>query len=240
MKADIQQQKLIDINYKFKFEDGAVKTFAIQLDDQTLNLVRETDSQNKPDWALMKSFRCEHCSLDREAHVYCPLALNIYDLLENFKDVVSYDKVDLRIETERRTYSNNVPVQNALSSLIGIYMVSNGCPVFEKLKPMVRYHLPFASPNETAYRMISMYLMAQLFRQDQGKDTDWKLEKLPEIFEAISKANRNVSRKLKALVQKDALLNAVIILSSRVDFMALCFDEVILKEIERDFKPYTD
>ncbi len=238
MKADNQQRELININYEFRFKDGAVKTFAIRLDDQTLDLVNETDVQNKPDWALMNKFRCENCSLDREEHEYCPVALNLYNLLENFKDVVSYDKVDLRIETPRRTYFNNIPVQNALSSLMGIFMVTSGCPVFDKLKPMVRYHLPFASPYETAYRMISMYLMAQLFRQRQGKETDWKLQKLPKIFEDITKVNRNVSRKFKAVVQKDAVLNAVIILNSRVDFMSLCFDEGILKQIERDFNPY--
>lgn len=234
------RKKHININYEFKFEDGTVKNFKIQLDDKTLNLVRDADSQDKPDWALMSKFRCEHCSLKSFEHEYCPLALNLNAMLENFKDVLSYDKVDLKVETERRTYSNKVPVQNALSSLIGIFMVSNGCPVFEKLKPMLRYHLPFASPHETAYKMISMYLMAQLFRQGQSKSTDWKLEELPKIFEDISKANQNISRKLKALVKKDAVINAVIILSSRVDFMALCFDQGILKEIERDFRSYTD
>ena len=82
--------------------------------------------------------------------------------------------------------------------------------------------------------------MAQLFRQGQGNKADWTLEELSKIFEDISKANRNVSRKLKSLLAKDAVINAVIILSSRVDFMALCFDEVILKEIERNFKLYIE
>ena len=60
MEADNQQKKLIHINYEFKFENGTVKTFATQLDDQTLNLVRDSDDQNKPDWALMSRFRCEN------------------------------------------------------------------------------------------------------------------------------------------------------------------------------------
>ena len=237
--TDGQQKQLIDIKYEFRFEDGSVKTFAVHLDDQTLDLVREQENQNKPEWALLSKFRCENCTLNKNKHDYCPVALNLCDLLENFKDVVSYDKVDLRVETARRTYSNNVPVQKALSSLMGIYMVSNCCPVFSMLKPMVRYHLPFASPLETAYRMISMYLMAQLFKQKQNKVTDWKLEDLPEIFEDIMISNRNVSRKFRMVVEKDAVMNAVMILNSRVDFMSLCFDEGILAQIERDFKPYT-
>ncbi len=238
MTAVNQQKKIIKLKYEFKFSDGTVKTFDIRLDDQTLDLVNDQESQDNPDWALMSKFRCENCPLNVSKHKYCPVALTLYSLMDDFKNVVSCDKVDLRIETPRRTYVKNTPVQNALSSLMGIYMVTNGCPVFGKLKPMVRYHLPFASPQETSYRIISMYFMAQFFRQRQGKDADWQLEKLSDIFDDITAANRNVCRKFRALVEKDAILNAVVILNSSVDFMSICFDEGILKEIERDFKSY--
>jgi len=236
--ADNQQDNFIAISYEFTFNDGVKKTFVVHLDDKTLDLVSEQGQDKKPDWALMSKFRCENCTLDKDKYEHCPVALNLSSLLENFKDVVSYDKVDLRVETPRRTYFNTVSVQAALSSLMGIYMVSNDCPVFNKLKPMVRYHMPFAGPHETAYRMISMYLMAQLFRQKQGKPTDWKLEELPDIFEDIKISNRNVCRKFKTVAAKDSLLNAVMILNSRVDFMSVCFNEGILEAIERDFGPY--
>jgi len=49
-------------------------------------------------------------------------------------------------------------------------------PIFEKLKPMVRFHLPFASIEETKYRAISMYLLAQYFLYQQGSQPDWDLK----------------------------------------------------------------
>ncbi|MBU1085928.1 MAG: hypothetical protein KKD05_00235 [Candidatus Omnitrophica bacterium] len=233
-----EQRKVIDINYEFKFEDGKAKTFNVQLDDQSLCLVNAQNILEKQDWALMANFRCENCSLDTDEHKYCPLALILHSLLVSFKSIVSCDRVDLKIVTSRRTYFKNDSVQAALSSLMGIYMVTSGCPVFDKLKPMVRYHLPFASHEETAYRIISMYLFAQFFRKKWGEEPDWDFKKLLELFEDIKTTNRNVAFKFNKLVEKDALLNAVVRLNANVDFISLCFDETILAQIERDFAPY--
>ena len=54
-------------------------------------------------------------------------------------------------------------------SLIGIYMVTSGCPIMDKLRPMARFHLPFASTEETIYRAISTYLLGQYFLEQKGK-----------------------------------------------------------------------
>ena len=89
--------------------------------------------------------------------------------------------------------------------------------------------------DETAHKKMEREAI-ELNRQN--RINYWKFEKLPKIFEDITKVNRNVARKFKAVVQKDAVLNAVMILNSKVDFMSLCFDEAILKQIERDFKSY--
>ena len=223
--------------YRFNFKDGAVKQFEVELDPVTLHIVPAA-VRKQPEWARLERFQCEHCPLDPEQYEFCPVALNLFELVENFKNAVSCDEVDLCIETSRRGYVKHTAVQNALSSLMGIYMATSGCPVFEPLKPMVRYHLPFAGPEETAYRMISMYVTAQYFMDKHGKVPDWRLERFPAMLKAINAANCNVCAQLRKIVSNDALLNAVIILNSAVDFMALCFDEVILAAIERDFTSY--
>lgn len=61
--------------------------------------------------------------------------------------------------TEERTYSKDTLLQQGLASLLGIVMTTSGCPVLEPLKPMVRFHLPFATLTETVYRMVSMCLV---------------------------------------------------------------------------------
>ncbi len=66
---------------------------------------------------------------------------------------------------------------------MGIYMVTSGCPVMGKLKPMVKFHLPFASGEETSYRMVTMYLLAQFFKYKNGKEPDWDLKNLVKIYD---------------------------------------------------------
>src|SRR5262249_45179319 len=75
------------------------------------------------------------------------------------------------------------------SSLIGIFMVTSGCPVMNKLRPMVDTHLPFMTSAESTYRVISMYLLAQFFRQRQGRKPDWALEGLLGVLEAAKETN---------------------------------------------------
>ena len=89
--------------------------------------------------------------------------MSLAGLIDLFHDSISYDKVDVSIETESRHYSKNTALHNALASLVGVLLATSGCPVLGKLKPMVRHHLPLASVQETIYRVLSMYLLAQYF-----------------------------------------------------------------------------
>tara|TARA_B100000686_G_scaffold86198_1_gene93073 strand:- start:90 stop:251 length:162 start_codon:yes stop_codon:yes gene_type:complete len=47
--------------------------------------------------------------------------------------------------TDERCYVEHTTMTEAVSSLLGIYMVTSGCPVMDKLRPMVRFHLPLAT-----------------------------------------------------------------------------------------------
>ena len=59
-------------------------------------------------------------------------------------------------------------------------MALSGCPVLEQLKPMARFHLPFASVEETIYRAASMYLAIML--QEPTQDNVDPLESLFEPY----------------------------------------------------------
>ncbi len=51
--------------------------------------------------------------------------------------------------------------QQAMSSVLGLIMATAGCPWTDRLRPMARFHLPFASDAETLYRSISMFLLSR-------------------------------------------------------------------------------
>ena len=160
----------ITIAYTYTFKNGTIKKFTMVLDRATLALQLEK-RPNPPLWALLTHKKCENCPLNEREHLYCPVALNFADIAEQFKDIVSHENVDVTVATEERTYSRSTTIQAGLSPLIGIIMTTSGCPVMAHLKPMVRFHLPFASLDETIFRMATMYLMAQYLQKLDGAAT---------------------------------------------------------------------
>jgi hypothetical protein len=227
----------MNFDYKFTFSDGSEKDFNVKLDAETLNFIRP-GNEPSPDWTKLNYCRCENCSLDEKEHEFCPVAVNLVDLIDFFKNLVSYDEVDVSIHAEGRMYSKHTSLQKGLSSLMGIYMVTSGCPVMERLKPMVRHHLPFATTEETTYRVLSMYLLAQYFLWKRGEEPDWDMDGLSNIYDNIRTLNKSFCERLSHVEFEDASVNAVVILDNFADMIRYAIDKDNLDKIEELFKAY--
>ena len=201
-------QDTIFFNYKFKFSNNEIKDFNIILNKQTLEFI--SSKKSSPEWTKLKNQQCCNCPLTEAQNEYCPIAFNIVEPIEFFSNSISSQKVDLIVETDQRTYSKNCDLKSAISSLIGIYMVTSGCPIMNKLRPMVKFHLPFASVEETMYRTSTMYLLAQYFLSKKGKTADWKMKDLSDIYEDINIVNFGFLQRLKQIKVENASLNAII------------------------------
>jgi len=166
--------------------------------------------------------------------------VNSIDLIELFKDVRSYDIVDVIVETtERKYFKNKTTIQRTLGSLFGIIMVSSGCKELDKLRPMVRFHLPFATIEETVYRTTSMYQLAQYLRSKRGLEPDLDMKVLLSIYQKIHEINVNFVRRLQKATEMDANLNAVAILDTFSQMIPLGIKDT-LKDFENLFSPYLE
>ncbi len=235
--SDQGTRKLVQFAYKFKFASGSEKQIDIELDPATLQ-VEQHPLEPKPEWAKLKFSQCENCPLSDEVE-YCPVALNLANVVQTFQNNDSFEPVHVTVETKERTYSKDTTLQKTLSSIIGVYMVTSNCPIMDKLRPMAQFHLPFATGLETFYRSVSMYLTAQIFLMRQGKQPDWELKKLVELYKAISTVNKGMAERLRRASEKDANVNAVVILHSFGDGVPY-FVEGGLAEIEHLFTVYTN
>lgn len=227
----------ITFHYTFRFDDGATKTFDIHLDSQTLSLIPQAKAA-PPEWTELTCKQCPNCPLDTARTPHCPVAFNLADVMHFFQESVSFEEVEVTIQTHERTYSKRVPLQHGLSSLLGIYMVTSGCPVLDKLKPMVRFHLPFANPEETQYRVLSMYLLAQYFVQRHGGTPDWELTQLQSIYREIQIVNKAFCDRLRTLHGADAAPNAIVILDTFATGITFNLDRDALDKTERLFAAY--
>ncbi len=223
--------KELIFKYKFQFENGTEKKFQVTVDADTLTIIRKAENK-VTEWAKLKNFKCMHCPLDETKVEYCPVAINLIDVIEAFKDFPSYQTAEITVETNVRTYTKKAALQTGVSSYIGIMMVSSGCPVMRKLKPMLNFHLPFATLEETQIRAFSMYLLAQYVKWKKGEHPDWEMNNLSNMYEDIRILNHNVSRHIADLEAKDTSINALVILNNFADYVTFTLDEKVLDELE--------
>ncbi len=234
-------RELITYNFRFTFLDGddadKTHTFAVQLDEQTLDAVfppRET----YPAWTNLEYSQCPNCPLNPAEHPQCPIAVSLIPLIDFVKDTISYRKVRITVESEARTYHKETTMQEAVSSLLGMLMVTAGCPVMDKLRPMLRVHLPFATASETAYRFLSMYMLAQYFLHKRGETPDFELDGLRALFLDVQDVNQHFWERFAAAQVEDASTNALVILDNLAQYAAFSLDIGELEETESLFRAY--
>jgi hypothetical protein len=214
----------IRIVYIYKFKDGTTKHFDLRLDKSNLLLITKKPV-DLPLWAMLPFNKCVICPLSEKDHVYCPICVNFAGIVEQFKNFLSYEKVSVTVATDERFFGKDTTVQGGLSPLLGIIMTTSGCPVMEQLKPMVRFHLPFASLDETIYRGVSMYLVSQYFRNKDGRSAEWSLDGLQKIYTEVGQVNQGFANRMRAAAKKDANVNALVNLDVFASMMTLAADE---------------
>lgn len=228
----------MELRYTLRPDAGTPKTHTVVIDDQTY--AGAEPEGPAPDWTRLGHQQCADCPLNEKDSPRCPVAVRIAPLVEKFKDSVSYEEAEVTVESSGRSYSKRVPMQIGVSGLFGLVMATSGCPILDKLRPMVFTHLPFPSLQETMYRSMSMYLLAQYFIEKKGGTPDRTLDGLADIFARIGKVNQSIAERLRPLVPRDATVNAVINLDCFATFTKSAIDKQSLAWLERLFKPYWD
>jgi hypothetical protein len=201
----------ISVRYRFAYDKGSEEVFDLTIDAHDLSLLADIP-ETLPAWTELGFHQCPHCPLKTPAHLRCPLAAHLADIVRSFEHLVSYDIIQLTVITQERTVTQETTAQGAISSLMGLISATSGCPHTVFLRPMARYHLPLASEDETIYRATSMYLLAQYFMKKAGHDPDIEFKGLKQLYKKIEIVNQNIAKRLKAASDTDSTVNAIIFL----------------------------
>lgn len=228
----MSESKPVFYKYIFRFENQEEKVLDIQLDPNTLDLLPKKQ-ENVPEWAELDYAKCSVCPYNSAEKKYCPIAVNVAEVLHLFADKESFKTVDVRVVTEEREYFKKTTLQAALSSAIGIYMPTSGCSVMSVLKPMVRHHLPFASIDETMFRTVSTYLVGQYVLKHKGETPDWELTKLMHAYKKIEELNKSIVMRFRKASSRDANYNALIILDIFAKFVPMTIERTLSKKDAR-------
>ena len=147
------------IRYRFDLPDGSQKTLDFLFDAATFRLSNPPPA-DPPFWTELKFNQCANCPLSTERHAHCPAAVQMAAALEPLNALVSFDTVGVTVVQPERTVHAETTAQQAMSSVLGLIMATAGCPWTDRLRPMARFHLPFANEAETLYRTVSMFLLS--------------------------------------------------------------------------------
>ncbi|PIP41969.1 MAG: hypothetical protein COX19_02210 [Desulfobacterales bacterium CG23_combo_of_CG06-09_8_20_14_all_51_8] len=227
-----------EIKYIFRLPHGRTETFDLRLDPQTLELLNKP-AKDLPFWARLDFQQCPHCPLSEPQYPFCPVAANLVDVVKRFESIRSYDEMDVEVVTSERHVISHTTAQRGISSLLGVLFPASGCPHTAFFRPMVRFHLPLASEQDTIFRAGGMYLLAQYFRQKQGLGGELNFDYLDRIYSNMNLLNMNVVERLRHADRTESSVNAVVLLDVFTQTLPMVIDSQ-LAEIRYLFAPYLE
>ncbi len=226
----------IEISYKFTLADSASETFDLKLDPDTLELIDSVPDE-LPSWTELGFHQCADCPISPDDRTHCPAAANLVNLVSGFARVLSHEWITNEVTTAERSYTQEVPAQRGISALMGLIMATSGCPLTAYFRPMARFHVPWASQEETTYRATSMYLLAQYLRKRDGKTAELELDGLKAIYERVRAVNRSFIERLRAATNEDSAINAIVVLDTQSLGIPWSIDSA-LEELRPGFDQY--
>ena len=212
MDPESTDMDTLSFEYRFSRDESARQTYRLELDARTLEALAPAHEDSPPEWARLAFHQCPGCPLSAAEVTWCPLARRLADLQPLFEDVISWQEMDVEVTTPERTMVARTTAQRALGSLMGLLMPVSGCPHTRYFRPMARFHLPFASEDETIFRACGMYLLAQYFLDEDDADAGSGLDGLETIYEQLQEVNRHIARRLREGTSGDSMVNAVVLL----------------------------
>lgn len=220
------------IEYTFTLEDGKVLTYRVDFNRPREKLLNPFEH---PVWTQLTFHQCTNCPLSENEFSHCPAAIDAHEIVHGFNEILSCKAASITVKTPDREYFKYTDAQTGLRALIGFVMASSACPILSTMRGMAYFHLPFASMDDTVYRMVSSYLLRQYFVYKKGQQPDLELEGLKKYFQEVQAVNYNFLERIRAGCEADSNLNVLATLFTIASMLSLSLERH-LKEIQHLFE----
>ena len=211
------------VRYCFDLPNGSQETIDLKFDVSDFRLLN-TPPTEPPFWTELRFNQCANCPLNSEQHPHCPAALHMAPAVELLSALVSFDTVGVTVIQTECTLQTETTAQQAMSSVLGLIMATAGCPWIDRLRPLARFHQPFASDVETVYRSICMFLLARELLGGNNQDDASGFAALAQLADNLHVVNRDMSRRLGAAAKTDPARNAMALLDSCTTLLSAALD----------------
>ena len=231
------------IEYVLYPHDSKPVSFRVSLDPFSDTYIF-TDPANAPEWTRLENNQCSHCPLAVEDYQLCPLAERVVPFVKKLSHMPSIDEMRVDVTQFHRTRQMVAPVQDILSSLLGLFIATSDCPHTHFLRPMAYFHLPLADADETIYRVMSMYRLAQFFKKAKTGRAYAGFGKLEYLYEQLTEVNHKLSDRIRLALKEfenkqDGTINAIAMLDALSQYVPASLDDAV-EELEPIFLGYWD
>lgn len=209
------------IRYTLSFHDAS----SVSCDIDTERTGSFVDADSAPDWTRLDHHRCSNCPLSGQQHTHCPAALDMAKVVSCFAEAPSHKAVHVRVDMHERTHSRDTDLQTALHSVLSLMLCTSGCPVLSRMRGAAHQHVPFATLDETLFRLLGTYFLGQYLQARQGGQADWSLQGLADWCAEVQTVNQHLKQRLEDLAGGDAHLNAIVSLISMGMLVSLSLDQ---------------
>lgn len=234
-----EKDTLRAITFRFDIDldeaKGEPVSFTLRLDEKTVDRIPEEG--DAPDWARLEYYQCPGCPLDVEKDPLCPAATALAEIMEELGPYMSYDTAEITVQSQERRVTAQVSLQAALRSILGLYLATSGCPILAKFKPMARFHLPFATREETIFRSASAYMLAQYRLKQLNRPHEFSLDGLRDFYKKVSEINKCLASRIRGAAHGDAHVNAISLLDIFAQELTYSIEDDI-EELDYLFRPY--
>lgn len=219
------------VTYDFIFADGKTKSF--QVDPQRIasgspDAGNATGSQAS-DWTSLGHCQCSNCPLNKASQRFCPVAVDMQPVVNEFRSEHAFQKVTVRVKTEGRTYEKHTGLEEGLRSLLGLIMATSSCPILSELRPMAAHHMPFATTDEFIMRSVSLYLLQQYFNQRDHQTPDWELKGLVARNQRLQLVNQALWQRIHSICESDSNLKALLSFFSMASSVSFSLESQLQK-----------
>jgi hypothetical protein len=201
------------IEYRAQFDDGREWSWVVDLDRAPHT------SGSLPAWTELSRDRCPSCPLgDDQTH--CPAAVDLVPIASALGELRSVDRAHVTVTMGDRQVLKETDTQELGRSLIGLVLSTSACPVLRALKPLAHHHAPFATFEETLFRVVGLQLVRTLLdathpeRGHEGGEVKTAVAALTDLYSRLEHVNRSLAVRLRHACERDAGPNAVIQLFS--------------------------
>lgn len=214
------------VSYLFRLANGGEHRFDVDLDRPAAQA-----ADGLPGWTALAQNACPHCPLHKAAGAVCPAAADLVPVVKRFSALASIEGAEVRVITDVREVRKRTDVQTALSGLMGLILATSGCPILRRLRPLAQTHLPFLTETEMVYRMAAMQLLGCFLRGEPAS-----FDGLHHFFDDLDTLDKAFADRLRTAAEKDASLNALMVLHARAMIASLSIDQE-LERIRGWFEP---